>query len=52
MTNAEHDPLPSWSDGTAKKAIVEFVQASDAVPVAERVAVFDNDGTLQATTPT
>lgn len=51
MTNAEHDPLPSWSDGAAKKAIVEFVQASDAVPVAERVAVFDNDGTLWCEKP-
>jgi phosphoserine phosphatase len=51
VTNAEHDPLPSWTDGTARKAIVEFVQASDAVPVGERVAVFDNDGTLWCEKP-
>jgi phosphoglycolate phosphatase-like HAD superfamily hydrolase len=51
VTSAEHDQLPSWSDGAAKKAIVEFVQASDAVPVAERVAVFDNDGTLWCEKP-
>ncbi len=46
------DPLPSWNDGPAKRSIVEFVRrVSDAaapghVPVPERVAVFDNDGTL------
>src|ERR1022692_3607280 len=46
------DPLPSWNDGPTKKAVVQFVtkvtneRASDFVPVAERLAVFDNDGTL------
>src|SRR6185312_2023924 len=46
------DPLPSWNDGPAKKAIVEFVQATTSeggakfVPAAERVAAFDQDGTL------
>ncbi|HBB75232.1 MAG TPA: hypothetical protein DC048_12390, partial [Planctomycetaceae bacterium] len=46
------DPLPSWNDGPAKRAIVAFVRrVSDAaspehVPEAERIAVFDNDGTL------
>ncbi len=46
------DPLPSWHQGSAKQAIVAFVdriitEGSDAfVPVAERIAVFDNDGTL------
>ena len=46
------DPLPSWNDGAAKKAIVEFVQATTAqgsprfVPPEERVATFDQDGTL------
>ena len=46
------DPLPSWNDGVAKKAIVEFVQATTTqgnpqfVPPAERVATFDQDGTL------
>src|SRR6266487_545684 len=46
------DPLPSWNDTTPKKAIVAFVEkvtkegSSDFVPPAERMAVFDNDGTL------
>ena len=46
------DPLPSWNDGAAKKAIVEFVQSTTAqgspkfVPPEERVATFDQDGTL------
>jgi len=45
-------PLPSWNDGPARKAIVDFVDrvtaanGRDFVPVAERIAVFDNDGTL------
>ncbi len=49
---AQTDPLPSWNDGVAKKAIAEFVQAtttqggSTFVPPAERVATFDQDGTL------
>jgi phosphoglycolate phosphatase-like HAD superfamily hydrolase len=49
---AQQDPLPSWNDGAAKKAIVEFVratadEASPAfVPPAERIATFDQDGTL------
>ena len=46
------DPLPSWNDGAAKKSILEFVAkvttpgSPDFVPVPERIAVFDNDGTL------
>jgi phosphoglycolate phosphatase-like HAD superfamily hydrolase len=46
------DPLPSWSDGKAKQSIVGFVGkvtkagTPDFVPPAERIAVFDNDGTL------
>ena len=46
------DPLPSWADRPARTAIVEFVDrvtapdGRDHVPPAERVAVFDNDGTL------
>jgi phosphoserine phosphatase len=46
------DPLPSWSDGTPKRAIVAFVErvtaadGRDFVPAADRIAVFDNDGTL------
>ena len=51
------DPLPSWNDGAAKKAIVEFVTrvttegSPDFVPAAERIAVFDNDGTLWSEQP-
>jgi phosphoglycolate phosphatase-like HAD superfamily hydrolase len=46
------NPLPSWNDGAAKTAVLEFVAAvtekggRDYVEPAERIAVFDNDGTL------
>src|SRR3954453_950029 len=45
--------LSKWSDGVARKTIVEFVEqtVADAIPVAERVAVFDNDGTLWCEKP-
>jgi phosphoserine phosphatase len=45
--------LNSWIDGAAKKAIVTFVEqtVSDGVPTEERVAVFDNDGTLWCEKP-
>ena len=51
------DPLPSWNDGTKKAAIIDFVQrtttdgSADHVPVPERIAVFDNDGTLWSEAP-
>ena len=51
------DPLPSWNDGPTKQSILDFVQkvsrqGSDTfVPVAERVAVFDHDGTLVCEKP-
>jgi phosphoglycolate phosphatase-like HAD superfamily hydrolase len=51
------DPLPSWNQGRARQAVVDFVERttkpgeSDFVPPAERVAVFDNDGTLWAEQP-
>jgi hypothetical protein len=51
------DPLLSWKDGAAKARIVAFVQAvtrpggKDFVPPADRIAVFDNDGTLWAEQP-
>jgi phosphoglycolate phosphatase-like HAD superfamily hydrolase len=54
---AQTDPLPSWNDGPAKKAIVEFVQATTTqggpkfVPPAERIATFDQDGTLWVEQP-
>ncbi|MEY2431891.1 MAG: hypothetical protein QOC92_1616 [Acidimicrobiaceae bacterium] len=44
--------LPSWKDGAAKLAIVDFVERTVSdVPVEERVAVFDNDGTLWCEKP-
>lgn len=51
------DPLPSWNEGKTKAAIIQFVSAvSDEknpgfVPVAERIAVFDVDGTLMNEKP-
>src|SRR6185295_14695872 len=51
------DPLPSWNDGAVKSAIVDFVgrvtkeDGPDFVPVPERIATFDNDGTLWAEQP-
>ena len=51
-SNAESDPLPSWNEGPAKDAIVKFVHATtdeaspNFVPPAERIATFDQDGTL------
>ena len=55
--HAQSDPLPSWNDGPPKKAIVEFVQATTTqggprfVPPPERVATFDQDGTLWVSHP-
>lgn len=46
------DPLPSWNDGAAKRSVVELVEKTTRegsptfVPPAQRIAVFDNDGTL------
>jgi hypothetical protein len=54
---AQTDPLPSWNDGPAKKAIIEFVQATTTqgnpqfVPPAERIATFDQDGTTWVEQP-
>ena len=51
------DPLPSWNDAPARSAVLDFVDrvtapgSPDFVPEAERVAVFDNDGTLWAEQP-
>ena len=50
-------PLASWHDTAAKKAVVDFVtrvsdeESPDFVPAAERIAVFDNDGTLWPENP-
>jgi hypothetical protein len=51
------DPLPSWNDGATKRSIVDFVAkvatqgSPDYVAPAERIATFDNDGTLWAEQP-
>ncbi len=51
------DPLPSWNDGRAKQSIIEFVAkvttegSPDFVPAPERIATFDNDGTLWCEQP-
>lgn len=50
-------PLPSWQDSSSKKAIISYVEAvttpgsADFVPKSERIAVFDNDGTLWSEQP-
>jgi hypothetical protein len=51
------DPLPSWNDGPVKQAIISFAEkvtkegSPDFVPVAKRIATFDNDGTLWCEQP-
>jgi phosphoglycolate phosphatase-like HAD superfamily hydrolase len=51
------DPLPSWNDGAVKKSITDFVArvttqgGADFVPLDQRIATFDNDGTLWAEQP-
>ena len=55
--HARDDHLGAWNDGPAKKAIVEFVRSTtdraspDYVPPGERIATFDNDGTLWSEQP-
>jgi len=52
-----HDGMASWNDGAAKQSILDFVQrvttdgSPDFVPRPERIAVFDNDGTLWCEQP-
>ena len=54
---AQSDPLPSWNDGAAKKSITDFVArvtsegGPDFVTAPQRIAVFDNDGTLWTEQP-
>jgi phosphoglycolate phosphatase-like HAD superfamily hydrolase len=54
---AQTDPLPSWNEGSNKQAILNFVAAvtkegsSDFVPMPQRIATFDNDGTLWCEQP-
>lgn len=51
------DPLPSWRDSASKKQIIQFVErvttkvTPDFVPISDRIAVFDNDGTLCCEAP-
>lgn len=51
------DPLPSWNDGKSKQSIVQFVEevtregGANYVPVEQRIATFDNDGTLWVEQP-
>lgn len=53
----QRDPLPSWNEGVSKKAIADFVTrtttpgSANFVPVTQRIAVFDNDGTLWTEQP-
>ena len=57
LASAQAPALPSWNDGRAKARIVEFVRAvsdqksKDFVAPADRIAVFDNDGTLWSEQP-
>ncbi|MBK3801139.1 haloacid dehalogenase-like hydrolase [Azospirillum brasilense] len=54
---AQTDPLPSWNEGATKTAVVDFVArvtregGADFVPAEERIATFDNDGTLWSEQP-
>ena len=57
IAQTKPDPLPSWNESASKKAIVDFVGrvtregGPDFVPAAERIATFDNDGTLWSEQP-
>src|SRR6185369_17168317 len=54
---AQSDPLPSWNEGATKASILDFVARVTAqggpffVPVDQRIATFDNDGTLWVEQP-
>ena len=54
---AQEEPLPSWNDGANKQAIIDFVTAvtteggADFVKAGDRIATFDNDGTLWSEQP-
>lgn len=56
-TIAMGDPLPSWNDGYVKKGLIDYITAatkdggSGFIPSADRIAVFDNDGTLWSEQP-
>jgi phosphoserine phosphatase len=56
-SQAQSDPLPSWNEGASKQAIIAFLGrvttqgGSDFMPVDQRIATFDNDGTLWVEQP-
>ncbi len=56
-TVAVSDPLPTWNDGASKKAVTDFVEkvtnegSVSFIPVVDRIACFDNDGTLWSEQP-
>jgi len=56
-STAQTDPLPSWNETTCKQSIIKFVNdvtkkgSPEFVPVSDRIAVFDNDGTLWSEQP-
>lgn len=56
-TIASNDPLPSWNDGVLKQSIIAYVKkvtdssSNDFIPLIDRIATFDNDGTLWAERP-
>ena len=57
LSSAHAEPLPSWNESAAKSAIVALVdrvtdpRSADYVPPSERIAAFDNDGTLWVEQP-
>ena len=57
VAQAQSDPLPSWNEGATKASIVDFVARVTTqggpflVPVEQRIATFDNDGTLWVEQP-
>jgi hypothetical protein len=57
LAHAQTDPLPSWNDGLSKQAILTFVETVTKeggpgfVPAPQRIATFDNDGTLWSEQP-
>ena len=57
LAQAQGDPLPSWNEGATKASILDFVArvttqgGPDFVPADQRIATFDNDGTLWVEQP-
>lgn len=55
--NTNSDPLPSWFEGEGKQSIINFItktttpESNDFIPLADRIACFDNDGTLWSEQP-